>query len=61
MSKISTKFSKTFIFVETFEPPIIARFGFFEFSKNLSRFSISFEKLNPAYEGKYLVIPVIDA
>jgi len=33
----------------------------FEFSKNLSKFSISFEKLNPAYEGKYLVIPVIDA
>ena len=43
---------KTLIFVETLESPIIARFGLLEFSKNLSKFSISFEKLNPAYEGK---------
>ena len=61
LSNLNIKFFKTDILVETFEPPIIAREGFFGFSKASCNALISSFIIGPKKEGKNLVIASVEA
>ena len=61
VSKISIRLFNNFNYVEILDPPIIAVVGFVGLCNNSFKLFISLIKLWPAKEGRYLVIPTIEA